>query len=86
VPVLGEVLGDAFPEIRKQSELVQKVIREEENAFLKTLDKGIRMLDQITGESINKKNKTIDGKSAFILYDTYGFPLDLTQLILREKG
>lgn len=86
VPVLGEVMSDTFPEIRTQTELVQKVIREEESAFLKTLDKGIRMLDQISGESAKKKKKTIDGKSAFILYDTYGFPLDLTQLILREKG
>lgn len=86
VPVLTEVMGDAFPEIRNQTELVQKVIREEETAFLKTLDKGIRMLDQIAGESIQKRKKKIDGKSAFILYDTYGFPLDLTQLILREKG
>jgi alanyl-tRNA synthetase len=86
VPVLVEVMGDAFPEISTQAHLVQKVIREEESSFLKTLDKGIRLLDQITGESIKKQKKTIDGKSAFILYDTYGFPLDLTQLMLREKG
>jgi alanyl-tRNA synthetase len=86
VPVLEEIMGDAFPEIRAQAKLVQKVIHEEENAFLKTLDTGIRMLDQITTESIQKKKKIIDGKSVFILYDTYGFPLDLTQLILREKG
>jgi len=86
VPVLGEVMGDAFPEIKKQAPQVQKVIREEETSFLKTLDKGIHMLDQLAGESLKKQKKTVDGKSAFILYDTYGFPLDLTQLILREKG
>ena len=86
VPVLDEIMGDAFSEIRAQVKLVQKVIHEEENAFLKTLDTGIRMLDQITTLSIQKEKKIIDGKTAFILYDTYGFPLDLTQLILREKG
>jgi alanyl-tRNA synthetase len=86
VPILGDIMGDAFPELKDQADLVQKVIREEESSFLKTLDKGIRMLDQITDEVISKHKKTIDGKSAFILYDTYGFPIDLTQLILREKG
>jgi alanyl-tRNA synthetase len=86
VPVLEEIMGEAFPEIRSQAKLVQKVIQEEENAFLKTLETGIRMIDQLTADSIQKKKKIMDGKSAFILYDTYGFPLDLTQLILREKG
>jgi alanyl-tRNA synthetase len=86
VPVLGEVMGEAFPEIINQSQLVQKVIREEESSFLKTLDKGIHLLDQITAETMGENKKKIDGKSAFILYDTYGFPIDLTQLILREKG
>ena len=86
VPVLEEIMGDAYPEIKSQSKLVQKVIHEEENAFLRTLDTGIRMLEQTTAESLRKKKKIMDGKSAFILYDTYGFPLDLTQLILREKG
>lgn len=86
VTVLDEIMGDAFPEIRTQAKLVQKVIHEEENSFLRTLDTGIRMLEQIATDSLQKKKKIIDGKSAFVLYDTYGFPLDLTQLILREKG
>jgi len=86
VPVLGEVMGNAFPEIQNQSLLIQKVIREEESSFLKTLDKGIHLLEQIISKATRNKKKRIDGKSAFILYDTYGFPIDLTQLILREKG
>jgi alanyl-tRNA synthetase len=86
VTILEGIMGDAFPEIKDQSDLIQKVIHEEENAFLKTLDTGIRMLEQLATESLQKEKKIIDGKSAFNLYDTYGFPLDLTQLILREKG
>ncbi|KPK80802.1 MAG: alanyl-tRNA synthetase, partial [Bacteroides sp. SM23_62_1] len=86
VPVLGEVMGDAFPEAISQAAFAGKVIREEETAFLRTLDTGIKMLDQLTTKAARNNRKTIDGKSAFILYDTYGFTLDLTQLILRDKG
>jgi alanyl-tRNA synthetase len=85
VMVLAAEMGDAYPEIREQQELIEKVIREEENAFLKTLANGIGILDRIM-EKAKKKNKvSVDGMSAFTLYDTYGFPLDLTRLILREN-
>lgn len=86
VPLLGSVMGDAFPETLSQAAFVGKVIREEEAAFLRTLDTGIKMLDQLTSQAVKNKQQMIDGKSAFLLYDTYGFPLDLTQLILRDKG
>jgi alanyl-tRNA synthetase len=84
--VLSREMGDAFPEIPSQLDLIKKVIREEESSFLNTLANGMRMLDQIIEEVKIKKLKHVEGKSAFILYDTYGFPLDLTQLILRENG
>ncbi len=86
VGVLAKEMGDSYPEIREQQELIGKVIREEESSFLNTLANGIRMLDQLKAEALRQNRSSIDGKSAFILCDTYGFPFDLTRLILRENN
>ena len=85
LPVLIETMGEAFPELPKQQDLIAKVIKEEEQSFLKTLATGIKMLDQIIEKTKAKDYKVIDGATAFELYDTYGFPLDLTELILKER-
>jgi len=83
VETLSEQMGDSFPEIKTQKALCSNVIREEENSFLRTLDQGLVLLDAVI---LNNTGDTIDGKKAFELYDTYGFPIDLTALILSEKG
>ena len=84
VPQLVEDMGEAYPELKAQQKLVESVIREEENAFLRTLDRGIRLLDETMERS--SETKVIAGTDAFVLYDTYGFPIDLTELIATEKG
>ena len=86
VDTLIDQMGEAYPELPAQKDLIKKVIKEEEDSFLRTLDKGIRLLDEEMN-SLKKEGKTtLSGKNAFTLYDTYGFPLDLTELILRENG
>ncbi len=86
VPVLVDQMCDAFPELEKQQILVEKVIKEEEASFLRTLETGIRLLDSVMEKTKKEGRKEIDGKSAFVLYDTYGFPIDLTDLIASENG
>ena len=84
VPQLINDMGEAFPELAKQQNLIENVVREEEDAFLRTLDKGIRLMDSILEKSA--ESKLISGIDAFTLYDTFGFPIDLSELIAREKG
>jgi len=84
VPRLVEDMGEAYPEITAQQKLIENVIREEENAFLRTLDRGIRLMDDYLAR--NASTKVIPGIDAFVLYDTYGFPIDLTGLIAEENG
>ena len=86
VPTLAAEMGMFFPELNSQRELIMKVIAEEELSFLKTLETGIRLLDGKIEQARNEHKTEISGKDAFILYDTYGFPLDLTELILREQN
>jgi len=83
VKVLGEQMGTAFPELKEQKQLIENVIKEEESSFLSTLEQGLVLLDSVITSS---KGKTINGEKAFELYDTFGFPIDLTSLILEEKG
>ena len=83
VAVLATQMGEFFPEIKSQEQLVTNVIREEEASFLRTLEQGLQLLDKVVAETTGKE---VSGAKAFELYDTFGFPIDLTALILREKG
>ncbi|MDL5514232.1 alanine--tRNA ligase [Arenibacter sp. M-2] len=83
VKVLSDTMGKSFPELKDQRQLIENVVKEEEHSFLKTLDQGLLLLDNIVAEN---KDKKIDGRKAFELYDTFGFPIDLTALILSERG
>ena len=86
LPKLIETMGDAYPELIAQKTLIEKVIKEEEESFLHTLETGIRLLDKKIAEAKAEGKSVLNGKDAFTLYDTYGFPLDLTELILRENN
>ena len=86
IDTLIESMGEAYPEIGKQRDLIMKVIKEEEDSFLRTLENGIRLLDNAIAQAKANGSTEISGKEAFVLYDTYGFPLDLTQLILKENN
>ena len=86
LPALIDTMGDAYPELIAQQSLVEKVIKEEEESFLRTLETGIRLLDKVMADTKAAGKSEISGKDGFTLYDTFGFPLDLTELILRENG
>ncbi|MFW9623331.1 alanine--tRNA ligase [Bacteroides graminisolvens] len=86
LPVLISNMGDAYPELVSQKGLIEKVIKEEEESFLRTLETGIRLLDKTMSDAKAAGQNVINGKDVFTLYDTFGFPLDLTELILRENG
>ena len=86
VDTLIESMGEAYPELPAQRDLIMKVIKEEEDSFLRTLENGIRLLDGAIAAAKEAGKTEISGKEAFVLYDTYGFPLDLTELILKENN
>ncbi|MBR4044588.1 MAG: alanine--tRNA ligase [Bacteroidaceae bacterium] len=86
LPVLIDNMGEAYPELKAQQTLIEKVIKEEEDSFLRTLETGIRLLEKTMNEAKAAGKKEISGVDGFTLYDTFGFPLDLTELILRENG
>ncbi len=86
IPTLVELMGDQYPELKSQQNLITKVTEEEENAFLRTLEIGIKLLDKEINSLKKSKHNKLPGKIAFTLYDAYGFPPDLTSLILEEQG
>ncbi|HEX2974520.1 MAG TPA: alanine--tRNA ligase, partial [Bacteroidales bacterium] len=86
VPVLAKVMGGQYPELISGKDQIMKIIHEEETAFLKTLGRGIKLIDKLITDLSSENKSTMPGKEAFELYDTFGFPVDLTQLILRENN
>jgi len=86
IPALIRSMGSAYPELSAQKTLIEKVIKEEEDSFLRTLETGIKLLDKLIAETKAANSTTLEGKNVFTLYDTFGFPVDLTELILRENG
>lgn len=86
LPTLQKTMGDAYPELYRASDLISKVMKEEEESFLRTLEQGIKLLDKVMSEMKSKGENILNGETAFELYDTYGFPLDLTALILSENS
>ena len=86
IDTLDESMGEAYPELPQQSELIKRVIKEEEEAFLRTLETGMRLINKVIADTKAAGKTVVSGRDAFVLYDTYGFPLDLTELILKENG
>ena len=86
VPILANQMGHAFPELVSQKLLIEKVIKEEEIAFFRTLENGLKRIDQVCATTLSEKKQIVDGSIVFELYDTFGFPLDLTSLIARGYG
>ena len=86
IDTLIEGMGDAYPEIKAQADLIKHVTKEEEDAFLRTLETGMKLIEKVIADTKAAGKTVVDGKEAFTLYDTFGFPLDLTELILRENG
>ena len=86
IDTLIESMGEAYPEIKAQADLIKHVTKEEEDAFLRTLDTGMKLIEKVIADTKAAGKTVVDGKEAFTLYDTFGFPLDLTELILRENG
>ena len=86
VPALIRAMGESYPELKAQQQLIQRVMKEEEMSFLRTLETGMKLIDQIMQKTKKEGSAVVSGKAAFELYDTFGFPLDLTELILRENG
>ncbi|MGV3630204.1 MAG: alanine--tRNA ligase [Bacteroidota bacterium] len=84
--VLGKAMGDPFSELLKQKDIIEKVIFEEESSFFRTLEQGLKLIDKLITETKNKGESVLNGPAVFELYDTFGFPLDLTSLIARENG
>ena len=86
IDTLIDSMGEAYPEIKAQADLIKHVTKEEEDAFLRTLETGMKLIEKVIADTKAAGKTVVDGKEAFTLYDTFGFPLDLTELILRENG